>query len=107
MTIEIFVAFGAFCGPFSDQVASLTNFLLQLRIMSFHNERIADIALNERESQKPARDMKADMCPVALEICNIISRDHIPLYHQYMFQNRLEWRCSGHKILRDRNNFYP
>ena len=74
MTIGMFVAFGAFRGQFSDQVASLTNFLLQLRMMSLHNERIADIALNEREPRKPDRDMKADMSPVALEACDLSYR---------------------------------
>lgn len=74
MTIGMFVAFGAFRGQFSDQVASLTNFLLQLRMMSLHNERVADIALNEREPRKPDRDMKADMCPVALETCDLSYR---------------------------------
>ncbi|EPZ8125470.1 peptidase domain-containing ABC transporter [Yersinia enterocolitica] len=52
MTIGMFVAFSAFRGQFSDRVASLTNFLLQLRMMSLHNERIADIALNEIENEK-------------------------------------------------------
>ncbi|WP_170839172.1 ATP-binding cassette domain-containing protein, partial [Escherichia coli] len=52
---------------FSDRVGSLTNFLLQLRMMSLHNERIADIAMNEREARKPDTAMKADMYPVALE----------------------------------------
>jgi len=74
MTIGMFVAFGAFRWQFSDQVASLTNFLLQLRMMSLHNERIADIALNEREPRKPDRDMKAVMCPVALETCDLSYR---------------------------------
>lgn len=67
MTIGMFVAFGAFRGQFSDRVGSLTNFLLQLRMMSLHNERIADIALNEREAQKPDMDIAANMRPVALE----------------------------------------
>ncbi|NYY78204.1 hypothetical protein DMI69_09930 [Escherichia coli] len=40
-----------FRGQFSDRVASLTSFLLQLRIMSLHNERIADIALHEKEER--------------------------------------------------------
>lgn len=68
MTLGMFVAFGAFRGQFSDRVGSLTNFLLQLRMMSLHNERISDIALNEREARKPDTGMKADMRPMALEI---------------------------------------
>lgn len=52
MTIGMFVAFGAFRSQFSDRVGSLVEFLLQLRMMSLHNERISDIALHEREPRK-------------------------------------------------------
>ncbi|MGQ8486172.1 peptidase domain-containing ABC transporter [Klebsiella aerogenes] len=68
MTLGMFVAFGAFRGLFSDRVGSLTNFLLQLRMMSLHNERIADIALNEREPRKPDSGTKAAMRPAGLEV---------------------------------------
>ncbi|AUX71154.1 peptidase domain-containing ABC transporter [Erwinia pyrifoliae] len=53
MTIGMFVAFNAFRGQFSDRIGSLTEFLLRLRMMSLHNERIADIALHPRECRKP------------------------------------------------------
>ncbi|MEL5348412.1 peptidase domain-containing ABC transporter [Serratia nevei] len=67
MTIGMFVAFGAFRGQFSERVASLTSFLLQLRMMSLHNERIADIALYERDAQKPDIPYQAIMQPISLE----------------------------------------
>ncbi|RZY13604.1 peptidase domain-containing ABC transporter [Escherichia coli] len=67
MTIEMFVAFSSFRGQFSERVASLTSFLLQLRIMSLHNERIADIALHEKEEKKPEIEIVADMGPISLE----------------------------------------
>ncbi|OTA16315.1 alpha-hemolysin translocation ATP-binding protein HlyB [Xenorhabdus vietnamensis] len=66
MTIGMFVAFGAFRGQFSDRVASLTSFLLQLRMMNLHNERVADIALSEQEAQKPERHYQAAMHPISL-----------------------------------------
>ena len=71
MTIGMFVAFGSFRGQFSDRVASLTSFLLQLRIMSLHNERIADIALHEKEEKKPEIEIVADMSPVSLETTDL------------------------------------
>lgn len=74
MTIGMFVAFGSFRGQFSDRVASLTNFLLQLRMMSLHNERIADIALHEKEEKKPESDIVADMSPVSLETTDLSYR---------------------------------
>ncbi|QSS01279.1 peptidase domain-containing ABC transporter [Klebsiella pneumoniae] len=74
MTIGMFVAFGSFRGQFSDRVASLTNFLLQLRMMSLHNERIADIVLHEKEEKKPELDIVADMTPVSLETTDLSYR---------------------------------
>ncbi len=71
ITIGMFVAFAAFRGQFSDRVASLTNFLLQLRIMSLHNERIADIALHEREAKKPDIESVASMSPMSLETVDL------------------------------------
>lgn len=67
MTIGMFVAFSSFRGQFSERVASLTSFLLQLRIMSLHNERIADIALHEKEEKKPEIGIVAHMGPISLE----------------------------------------
>ncbi|MBU9814928.1 peptidase domain-containing ABC transporter [Rahnella sp. C60] len=66
MTIGMFVAFGAFRGQFSDRIGSLTNFLLQLRMMSLHNERIADIALHPQENRKPDIPYEARLQPVSL-----------------------------------------
>lgn len=74
MTIGMFVAFSAFRGQFSDRVASLINFILQLRMMSLHNERIADIALHEREVKKPDLPVAASMLPAALSTQNLSYR---------------------------------
>jgi ATP-binding cassette subfamily B protein RaxB len=74
MTIGMFVAFAAFRSQFSDRVTSLTNFLLQLRMMSLHNERIADIALHEKETNKPDLMIAATMQPVSLDISDLSFR---------------------------------
>lgn len=74
MTIGMFVAFGSFRGQFSDRVASLTNFLLQLRMMSLHNERIADIALHEKEEKKTHLNITTTMSPVSLETADLSYR---------------------------------
>lgn len=66
MTIGMFVAFSAFRGQFSDRVSSLTDFLLQLRMMSLHNEHIADIALHQRENRKPDLPYEARLQPISL-----------------------------------------
>lgn len=66
MTIGMFVAFGAFRGQFSDRIGSLTAFLLQLRMMSLHSERIADIALHPREDRKPDLPYVSRLQPMGL-----------------------------------------
>jgi ATP-binding cassette subfamily B protein RaxB len=50
MTLGAWVAFGAFRTMFSDSALGLTNTLLQLRILSLHNERVSDIALSPPEN---------------------------------------------------------
>ncbi|EEC3529423.1 peptidase domain-containing ABC transporter, partial [Salmonella enterica] len=79
MTIGMFVAFASYRGQFSDRIASLTNFLLQLRMMSLHNERIADIALHEKEERKADLYVSENMYPLSLQTTN--------LSYQYDFQS--------------------
>ncbi|MEG0277893.1 MAG: peptidase domain-containing ABC transporter [Morganella sp. (in: enterobacteria)] len=67
MTIGMFVAFGAYREQFSDRAASVIEFLLQLRMMSLHNERISDIALNEPENKKPDIPYEPQMKAAGLE----------------------------------------
>ncbi|MGR4050907.1 peptidase domain-containing ABC transporter [Kosakonia cowanii] len=74
MTIGMFIAFGAFREQFADRVSSLTNFLLQLRMMSLHNERISDIALNDQEPRKPDIPVCAAMRPASLDTVNLSYR---------------------------------
>lgn len=66
ITIGMFVAFGAFRAQFSDRIGSLTEFLLQLRMMSLHNERISDIALHPRDNYKPELCYEARLQPIGL-----------------------------------------
>ncbi|EJL5627077.1 peptidase domain-containing ABC transporter [Salmonella enterica] len=74
MTIGMFVAFGAYRMQFSDRISTLVGFLLQLRMMSLHNERISDIALNEQESVKPDIPVSEKITPVSLEIKSLTFR---------------------------------
>lgn len=86
MTIGMFIAFGAFREQFADRISSLTNFLLQLRIMSLHNERISDIALHEQEPRKPDISVCAVMRPVSLETINLSYRydsQSLPVFSEF------------------------
>nr|WP_036779068.1 peptidase domain-containing ABC transporter [Photorhabdus aegyptia] len=71
MTTGMFVAFGLFRGQFSDRVSSLTGSLLQLRMISLHNERVADIALNEQEPRKPDNNYETITHSISLETQNL------------------------------------
>lgn len=66
MTVGAFVAFSAFRGLFSDRILSLTGLFIQLRMLSVHNERIADIALSEAESDESGRLPLAGQGPLSL-----------------------------------------
>ncbi|KLU13964.1 MULTISPECIES: peptidase domain-containing ABC transporter [Xenorhabdus] len=85
MTIGMFVAFGLFRGQFSDHIASLTDFLLKFRMMSLHNERISDIALNDIENNKPDILYSHDIKPVSLSTIDLSYR--YDSQSQYIFRN--------------------
>lgn len=55
MTLGMFVAFNAYRDQFSERTSSLINILLQMRLLSLHNERVADIVLYEPEPDVPER----------------------------------------------------
>ncbi|CNL28163.1 peptidase domain-containing ABC transporter [Yersinia aleksiciae] len=57
MTLGMFVAFNAYRGQFSERASSLIGMVLQLRMLSLHNERVADIVLSEPEKESPSRQL--------------------------------------------------
>ncbi|WP_261253466.1 ABC transporter transmembrane domain-containing protein, partial [Serratia entomophila] len=57
MTLGMFVAFNAYRGQFSDRASNLIDMVLRLRMLSLHNERVADIVLSEPEKQMPPRQL--------------------------------------------------
>ncbi|WP_052118560.1 peptidase domain-containing ABC transporter [Erwinia oleae] len=71
LTLGAFVAFSSFRAMFSDRVLSLTGLLLQMRMLSLHNERIADIALTTPEEEKPAKSLFEPGKALALEVNTI------------------------------------
>lgn len=78
MTIGMFIAFGVFREQFAERIWKLINFLMQLRMMNLHNERIADIALTPPEKRKPDKQIINTMRPVSLEVTALSYRydDH-------------------------------
>jgi len=71
ISLGMFIAFGAFREQFTQRISSLTDHILGFRMLSLHNERIADIALQPEESRKPDRVLSAVMQPVSLEARNL------------------------------------
>lgn len=49
MTLGMFVAFNAYRGSFSVRMGNLIDTIFNLKILSLHRERIADVALNKAE----------------------------------------------------------
>lgn len=74
MTIGMFVAFSSFRGQFSERASSLTEFCLRLRMMSLHNERVADIALHAREEYKPEIVYEAKLVPLPISVRGLTYR---------------------------------
>jgi len=71
MTLGMFVAFNTYRGQFSERAANLLNMLLQLKMLSLHSERIADIALNEAEHAMPTRTMLRPGESASLEVHDV------------------------------------
>lgn len=71
MTLGMFVAFNTYRGQFSDRAANLLDMVLQLRMLSLHSERIADIALTEEEHYVPDRPLLRLGEAAGLEVQNV------------------------------------
>jgi len=70
MTAGMFVAFMTYRGQFAGRTANLLNMALQLRLLSLHRARVADVALAEPESTEtgPVRPLVPPGEPVALTV---------------------------------------
>ncbi|MTH44747.1 peptidase domain-containing ABC transporter [Intestinirhabdus alba] len=71
MTLGMFVAFNAWRSQFSDRTASLINLFLQMRLLTMHNERIADVLLSEPELEGPEQWLAAPDEPVEFAIKDV------------------------------------
>lgn len=71
MTLGMFVAFNAYRGQFSGRASNLIDMMLQLRMLSLHNERVADIVLSSPEPQMPTRQFFTKGKAVELQVRNL------------------------------------
>lgn len=71
MTLGMFVAFNAYRGQFSERTSNLIEMILQLNMLSLHNERVADIVLSQPEQQMQTRQLFVKGKAVNLQIKNL------------------------------------
>ncbi|KOC89265.1 peptidase domain-containing ABC transporter [Winslowiella iniecta] len=84
MTIGAFVAFTVFRELFTDRALSLTHMLLRLRMLSLHNERIADIALTTPEPDVPEKELFPPGKALSLKVHSLSFRydsQSSPVFH--------------------------
>lgn len=68
MTLGMFMAFNAYRGQFSDRASGLVDLVMQLRMLTLHNERISDIIYTEPEKDSPIRKLFPDGHAVTLQV---------------------------------------
>ncbi|WP_165889133.1 peptidase domain-containing ABC transporter [Mannheimia granulomatis] len=68
MTLGMFVAFNAYRGSFSARMGNLIDIVFNLKILSLHRERIADIVLNEVEDETKYQEIIIENHQANLEI---------------------------------------
>ncbi|MCO6524703.1 MAG: peptidase domain-containing ABC transporter [Candidatus Schmidhempelia sp.] len=72
MTLGMFMAFNAYRGDFTARAIQLIDMILQLRILSLHGERVADIALTVPEQNQPFQPALSSHTPATLTVENIV-----------------------------------
>lgn len=71
LTLGMFVAFNIYRGQFSERSAQLINLILELRMLSLHHERLADIALSPPEPQQESRSLAQPNQAASFEVQNL------------------------------------
>lgn len=71
MTIGMFMAFNAYRGQFAERASSLINLVMQLKMLSLHNERISEIVYSEPETEAEVRKIFDDNVGVSLQVQNL------------------------------------
>ncbi|HCM5353155.1 peptidase domain-containing ABC transporter [Klebsiella pneumoniae] len=71
MTLGMFMAFNSYRGQFSQRATNLIDLLMQLRMLSLHNERLSEIVFSEPEQELPTREIFAPELGAKLEVKNL------------------------------------
>ena len=68
MTLGMFMAFNAYRGQFAQRASSLIDLIMQLRMLSLHNERLSEIVFSEPEAEMSQRRVFEPNKGVVLEV---------------------------------------
>ncbi|MGP0745563.1 colicin V synthesis protein, partial [Escherichia coli] len=71
MTLGMFMAFNAYRGQFSQRASNLIDLVMQLRMLSLHNERLSEIVFSEPEKELPTREVFSTESGAKLEVKNL------------------------------------
>lgn len=71
LTLGMFVAFNLYRSQFAERATHLVNLVLELRMLSLHHERLADIALSPPEASQDPRPLLAPDQAATFEIKNL------------------------------------
>lgn len=71
MSLGMFMAFNAYRGQFSQRAGNMIDLIMQLRMLSLHNERLSDIVFTKPEEEKPIRQLYEKNTGISLELKNI------------------------------------
>lgn len=74
LTIGMFIAFNTFRSQFYDRINALINFIIQLKLINLHNERVADIALHEASSSTATSPLRLPHGALTLETQDLTYR---------------------------------
>ena len=74
LTIGMFIAFNTFRSQFYDRINALINFIIQLKLINLHNERVADIALQEASSSTATSPLRLPDGALTLETQDLTYR---------------------------------
>ncbi|MDU4067644.1 MAG: ABC transporter transmembrane domain-containing protein [Enterobacter asburiae] len=74
LTIGMFIAFNTFRSQFYDRINALINFIIQLKLINLHNERVADIALQEASSSTATSPLRLPHGALTLETQDLTYR---------------------------------
>lgn len=74
ITLGMYVAFNAYRGQFSQRANNLVDMVMQLRMLSLHNERVSDIIYNDKEIERANNPNLVNGKPLSISVDDVTYR---------------------------------